>query len=195
MQTSSFAISECIPGLNSAGLFVSIFLWHHLSLAIPTCVTPQPPQLFKCCHVDPCSWSCTLTVFSHDKRLHPFPSLADTCALNISVGRTSLAWSQLSYYPDFFPSQHCWETPFSRILHTKPLHTGNRQLILISFLQCQAVLEDLWVSISFSCISSSTYSSQALCVLIIVSLQLQLIACLCRISPRDCKPKECSLSS
>lgn len=157
------------------------------------CHWPSPfsPQLLKCCLADRLQLILYIdSVFSCDKKLHPFPSLADTCALKISVGRTSLAWTQLSYHPDFFLSQHCWEISLSRILPPKPLCTGNSQLILISFLQFQAVQEDLWVSISFSCISSSTYSSLALCVFIIISLQRGLIACLCRISPRDCKPRE-----
>lgn len=51
-----------------------------------------------------CSWSCTLTVFSCGKRLDPFSSLTNTCVLKISVGRTSMAWTQLSYHPFSHPS-------------------------------------------------------------------------------------------
>lgn len=106
-------LSECIPGLNFPGVFVSMLplepfvIGHHHVCRSPPCSCLSAVVSIAC------SWACTLSVFSCGKRLHSFLSMAETCVLSISVGRTSLAWSQLSCYPDFFPSRHCWETPFS----------------------------------------------------------------------------------
>ena len=66
-------LSDCIPGLHFTGLFVSVLHFEPFVVALlrfyPSCLKAVL-QIAR-------SWSCTLTVFSCDERLYPFPSLAD----------------------------------------------------------------------------------------------------------------------
>lgn len=188
MQTSSFAISlsAFLVWISPVFLF-PCFLQNHLSSAITTCVIPHPPScLSTVCRlpaVDPVHWLC-------------FHAIKDFTL--------SLLWQMLACLA-FLLEEPLWPDPsWVTILTFSHPRIVEKHHFLASFPQNHCAQEigswSSFPSFSFKLFkrtyeSASTYSSQALCVLIIISLQLQLIECLCRISPSDCKPKERYLSS
>lgn len=122
--------SDCIPCLHLTGLFVSLLpFWTLLAISTFSAVACLFPAgcLYLTLYI--------VSVFSCDKRLHSFPGKkARYLCIKISVRKMSVAWINW-----VFPSHHCWTITLSCIFPTKPLCTGNKQLIFISFPHSQAV--------------------------------------------------------
>lgn len=122
----------CRPLLLFSSLWLNSWFTFHWSFCFRAsfwtiCHWLSPfSQLLKCCLADCLQLILYIeSVFSCDERLHPFPSLADTCVLKISVGKNLFGLnptelpSCLSPIPALLRNTTFSHPPHKTIVHRK----------------------------------------------------------------------------